>query len=149
MKSILVLLLTVANASLALAQLNPVKWSYKAVNIADGIYDLTFTAHIQEGWYIYSQYLESDEGPIPTSFHFDENEMFTLEGKTTEEGPRHEGYDELFMMDIVKFSGEPIFKQRVKVNGKTTIKGYVEFMTCDNERCLPPKEVPFEFKLGN
>ena len=147
MKSFLVLALALAAASSIHAQLNPVKWSYEAVKVADGVYDLTFTAHIQDGWYVYSQYLESDEGPIPTSFHFDDNEMVVLEGKTEEAGHRHEGYDELFMMDIVKFSGEPTFTQRVQLKGSTTLKGYLEFMTCDNERCLPPSEVPFQFTL--
>lgn len=147
MKAFMVFVLALASTSFVQAQLNPVKWSYEAVKVADGVYDLTFTAHIQDGWYVYSQYLESDEGPIPTSFHFDENEIVVLEGKTDEAGHRHEGYDELFMMDIVKFSGEPKFTQRVTVKSSTTLKGYLEFMTCDDERCLPPSEVPFQFTL--
>ncbi len=147
MKSITVLAVALASTSFAYAQLNVVKWSYEAVKVSEGVYDLNFTAHIQDGWYVYSQYLESDEGPIPTSFHFDENEMVILEGKTEESGHRHEGYDELFMMDIVKFSGEPTFTQRVRVSGNTTLTGFLEFMTCDNERCLPPSQVPFQFKF--
>jgi hypothetical protein len=27
------------------------------------------------------------------------------------------------------------------------VKGYVEFMCCDDEKCLPPAEVNFTFKL--
>jgi hypothetical protein len=27
------------------------------------------------------------------------------------------------------------------------VKGVVEFMCCNDESCLPPTEVPFEFKL--
>lgn len=147
MKTFLVFALALASTSFVQAQLNPVKWSYEAVKVADGVYDLTFTAHIQDGWYVYSQYLESDEGPVPTSFHFEENDKVTFEGKTEESGHRHEGYDDLFMMNIVKFSGEPKFTQRVKLKGSTTLRGFLEFMTCDNERCLPPSEVPFQFSL--
>lgn len=134
-------------AGAAFGQLNPVKWSYEATQVSPSEYDLVFTAHIQNGWYVYSQFLESDEGPIPTSFHFEENPKAELVGKTTEKGHKHEGYDELFMMNIVKFSGEPTFTQRVKVHGETQLTGYLEFMTCDNQRCLPPTNVEFAFTL--
>ena len=33
-------------------------------------------ATIDEGWVIYSQYLESEDGPIPTGFYFDEGDHF-------------------------------------------------------------------------
>ena len=49
MKSFLALVLALACTSFVHAQLNPVKWSYKAVKVADGVYDLSFTAHIQDG----------------------------------------------------------------------------------------------------
>lgn len=147
MKSLMVLFLALSSVSIAHSQLNPVKWSYEAIQVSEGVYDLTFTAHIQDGWYVYSQYLASDEGPIPTSFHFEDNDLVSLKGKNQEAGDRHEGYDDLFMMDIVKFSGEPTFTQRVVVSGDTILKGYLEFMTCDNERCLPPSDIPFQFNL--
>ena len=44
------------------AQLDPVKWSYDTKKISNTEYDLIFTANIQDGWTIYSQYLESDDG---------------------------------------------------------------------------------------
>ena len=43
--------------------------------------------------------------------------------------------------------GQPSFTQRVKISAPTTLKGSVEFMTCDHERCLPPSDVPFRFDL--
>lgn len=129
------------------AQLNPVKWYYKAEKLAEGEYDLVFTAHIQPGWYVYSRFLSSDEGPIPTSFYFDENEAVSLVGQVEENGHRHEGYDDLFAMQIVKYSDKPTFTQRVLMKSPTQLTGYLEFMTCDEERCLPPAEVPFSFIL--
>ncbi len=147
MKKAILLSMAFLVAGAALGQLNPVKWSYEATQVSAGEYDLVFTAHIQNGWYVYSQFLASDEGPIPTSFSFEENAKVELVGKATEKGDRHEGYDELFMMNIVKFSGEPKFTQRVKVSGETKLAGYLEFMTCDNQRCLPPTDVEFDFTL--
>ena len=134
-------------SALSAQNLNPVKWTYEAKKVADGEYDLVFVPHIMEGWYVYSQYLESDEGPIPTSFTFHENASVEMVGKTTEDGDKHEGYDDMFGMNVVKFSGQPQFTQRVKTSGETVLTGFVEFMTCDNNRCLPPTEVEFTFFL--
>ena len=136
----------------AMAQQNPVKWSYEAKKVADGpagtsTYDLVFTANISDGWYVYSQYLESDDGPVRTSFTYDENAAVKMEGKNLEDGHKYEGYDDLFGMTIIKFNGQPTFTQRVKITKPTTLSGHLEFMTCDNERCLPPSEVSFRFDL--
>lgn len=131
----------------ATAQQNPVKWSYEAKKVADGTYDLVFTANISDGWYVYSQYLESDDGPVRTTISYDENPAVKLDGKNVEEGHKYEGYDELFGMTIIKFNGTPTFTQRVKITKPTTLSGHLEFMTCDNERCLPPSEVLFRFDL--
>ena len=147
MKKLLFFVFTLLFSGAAIAQMNPVKWSYEAKKAGDGEYDLVFTAHIQDGWYIYSQYLESDDGPVRTSFTFDDNADVELLGKNTEKGHKYEGFDELFYMNIIKFNGEPTFTQRVKVKSSTTLTGFVEFMTCDSEKCLPPVEVPFRFGL--
>jgi hypothetical protein len=147
MKKIAFFALFLIAAFAATAQEHPVKWSYEAKKVADGAYDLVFTANIQDGWYVYSQYLESDEGPVRTTFTFDKNAAATLDGKNVENGHKYEGYDDLFGMNIVKFNGKPTFTQRVKITAPTQLAGNVEFITCDNEKCLPPVQVPFRFDL--
>lgn len=131
----------------AQAQQSPVKWTFEPQKIGAGEYDLVFTAHIQDGWYVYSQYLESDDGPIRTAFSYDANHYLQFVDKNREEGKKYEGYDDLFGMNIIKFSGTPTFKQRVKITAPTTVSGSLEFMTCDNEKCLPPVDVRFQFTL--
>ncbi len=147
MKKIAFFALMLIAASTVFAQQSPVKWSYEAKKVAEGQYDLVFTAHISDGWYVYSQYLESDDGPIRTSFTYEENAAVKMEGKNKEDGHKYEGYDDLFGMNIIKFNGNTTFTQRVKITAPAKLKGSVEFMTCDNERCLPPAEVPFWFDL--
>ena len=40
------------------------------------------------------------------------------------------------------------FVQRLKVNGQVSkVTGSVEFMVCDDDQCLPPKEKTFDVKL--
>ncbi|MCR9287661.1 MAG: protein-disulfide reductase DsbD N-terminal domain-containing protein [Bacteroidetes bacterium] len=130
-------------------QLDPVKWSQKVLKISDTDYDLVFTANIEDGWYVYSQYLESDDGPIRTSFNFNSNDNLEFIGKTTETGNKKEGFDEMFEMNLVKFGGEVTFVQRIRTKTKpAAVSGYLEFMTCDNERCLPPMEVNFTLDLN-
>lgn len=147
MKKILFSLIILLSTSYVFAQQSPVKWSYASNKTGANEFDLVFKAEIQKGWYVYSQYLESDEGPIATSFVFEDNSKASMVGKTKEDGKRHEGYDELFGMNIIKFSGEPVFTQRVKTTSSTFIKGYLTFMTCDDEKCLPPRDVEFVIEL--
>lgn len=130
------------------AQLNPVKWTYSAVKTSDDHYDITFTATIEKGWYIYSQYLESEDGPIATSFTFNKNQAVEKLGKSTEDGHKKEGFDSMFSMNIVKYSDEVKFVQPIHTKGTVaSVKGFLTYMTCDGEKCLPPKDVDFDIPL--
>jgi thiol:disulfide interchange protein len=127
--------------------LDPVKWKFSLEQTATDEYLITFKATIQDKWYIYSQ-KEVNDGPIPTSFNFEENSRVKLIGKPTESGKiKKEGIDEMFDVFITKYGKEAIFQQKVKISGNTKLKGYLEYMTCDDERCLPPEEIDFEFAL--
>ena len=48
-----------------------------------------------------------------------------------------------------QYSGKVDFVQLVKVKGaaKTNVTGKLEFQTCDDEKCLPPKTLPFSIAL--
>lgn len=128
--------------------LEPVKWSTEYKQVSDTEYDLIFTAKIDNGWGIYSQFLDSDDGPVATEFTYETGSHFEKQGKTEESGNRKKEYDPIFEMDVVKFTKTGIFTQRVKLlePGKP-ITGYLTFMTCDDTRCLPPTDVDFEFLL--
>ncbi|MEM8908677.1 MAG: protein-disulfide reductase DsbD domain-containing protein, partial [Bacteroidota bacterium] len=127
---------------------NPVKWDMDYKQTSDQEFDLIFTATIEPGWSIYSQYLESDDGPVRTSFEFDAGAHYQLQGKNEESGNRKEAFDNLFDMNVIKFSKKAVFKQKVKVSDLSKpITGYLEFMTCDDTKCLPPDQVDFEFQL--
>ena len=144
----ILILFSLLGVNFSWAQQNPVSWDHHFEKVNENTYKLVFTASIDAGWYLYSQYLESDEGPIPTSFNFTESGQFKLAGKTEEVGKKKEGYDELFGMNIVKYGNKVEFVQKVKVTGKETkVAGFVEFMTCDDNQCLPPNQLDFVFVL--
>lgn len=129
------------------AQLNPVKWDYKAKKINAEEFEVIFTATIDNGWNIYSQHTDPS-GPVPTSINFDENANLEFIGEAIETGKKKEAFDELFGVQVIKFGGVVAFTQKVKVkNGMNEVKGFLEYMSCDDEKCLPPKEVEFSIPL--
>ena len=96
--------------------------------------------------FLYSQHT-SDEGPVPTSIFFKENENFELIGKTEELGDLIQSFDEYFEVDVMKYKSEVQFVQKIKLLTPGILNGEVEFMCCDNKRCLPPKTINFTLNL--
>lgn len=147
MKLLLFSCFLLANTVLWAQQIQPVKWSFAAEETAERGYDLIFTAHADPGWYIYSQFLD-DGGPIPTSFNFSTSETIELIGPAREVGHKKEGFDKIFEMKVAKFGGKTKFIQSVKVPaGTTEVTGFLTFMTCNDEICLPPVDIPFKIQL--
>ncbi len=136
-------------ATFATAQFSPVNWKFKAEKLNDKEYNLVFTAEIESGWFVYSQFLE-DGGPIPTSFSLEEATGLEAIGKIEEAGDhKKESFDKLFEMKLIKYSDEVKFTQKIKVDTSVkSVKGYLTFMTCNDESCLPPKDIDFEFNLN-
>ncbi|WP_297806136.1 protein-disulfide reductase DsbD domain-containing protein, partial [uncultured Polaribacter sp.] len=124
---------------------DPLQWSTSVEKVSDNEFILVSKATIEEGWHLYSQEVPED-GPIPTTFSFDtSNENFSLIGKTLEE-KGHTVDDPVFEMKIKFFENSAIFKQRVKTTSDiNTINGVVEFMVCDDTKCLAPTEVDLVF----
>jgi len=128
--------------------LTPVSWEFSAeATDQENEYVLTFSAEIDEGWVIYSQYLESEDGPIATEFNY-ESEGHQLVGKSEEIGTMKTEYDGIFDMELKKLSGKVDFKQKINTDGTVkAVSGYLVFMCCDKERCLPPTDVEFSIDL--
>jgi thiol:disulfide interchange protein DsbD len=127
--------------------LDPVKWTWKAEQTGKGEYKLIFTAKIDAKWHTYSQYI-GEGGPVPTSFLFEKNTAIEYVGKVTEKGGKvHEGHDPVFDMELKYFEDLMICEQKIKVTTDTKLKGTLEYMACDDSRCLPPDSKEFEFDL--
>lgn len=126
---------------------DPVNWSYSSEKINDKEFDLLITAKIEKGWHLYSQFIE-EGGPIPTSFKFNPSAAYKLIGKVTESPKPITAFDKNFNMEIAWHKNQAVFKQRISLNKPiTAITGVLEFMVCDDQRCLPPAEVEFEIPL--
>ncbi|TCK82965.1 protein-disulfide reductase DsbD family protein [Albibacterium bauzanense] len=125
----------------------PVTWKFEAENITKSSATLVITADIAPGWHVYSQFIE-DGGPIPTSFSFEKGTGYTLDGTVTESPKAVGGFDPTFKMQISWHKKQVKFSQKIKLTqAKVTVKGVLEFMTCDDSHCLPPEEVPFSISV--
>ncbi|MBL8002753.1 MAG: thioredoxin family protein [Flavobacteriales bacterium] len=123
----------------------PVTWALNAAKVKDGLWRFTYTATVQDGWYIYSQESFGD-GPIPTSIALDTtvaHARFT--GKAVESGKdMHEGMDEMFGVKVRKYKHAVSFAQDVEVSDETKdITGVVNYQACDDSKCIFPDPVPF------
>jgi len=148
---LLILTLFFAWAVAVKAQIhNPVKWQTSVEKVSESEYDLLSIATIDPGWHLYSQSIP-DGGPIATSFSFEiDDEQYQIIGNSTE-GKGHEEFDKVFEMNIKYFESKAVFKQRINLltDDKIVIRGIVEFMVCDDVRCLPPTEEELKFDFQN
>ncbi len=136
----------------------PVKLSVTAMKQGEA-WDINVTATIEHGWAVYSMNNYGDMGPWPTSIKIDSVAGRTNAGAATENGPKViEGIDEMFGMHVKKFKEQAIFTQRITVDDPNTpVTGSFEYMTCNDEMCLPPATVYFivpglnsgRFELGS
>lgn len=132
----------------SMAQHNPVKWNGSAKKINSNEYVVDISASIEGGWYVYSQNLESDLGPVPTSLEFEDGDIEVI-GDASEKGNRKEGMDKAFGMNVIKYLDNVTFSQKIKVpSGKDVVECIVSFMTCNGEMCLPPKDVSVSVVLN-
>ena len=126
-----------------------VKWSYSAKKLADKTYEVHLTATIAGDWHLYSQNVGVD-GPIPTSFTFTKNPLLVMDGKVNEVGKVIKKNEEVWggVVNYYEKSVDFVVKLKVKGSAKTNLAGKVEFMVCNDEKCLPPAETAFSVAIG-
>jgi thiol:disulfide interchange protein len=128
----------------------PVAWSISSSTVGEGVYEVRFQATIQEGWSVYSQQNYGDMGPWPTTIEVDSFPGVERLGIVEETGSKViDGHDPVFDMPVKKFKGSATFIQRLRVkDAATPVTGRFEYMTCDDEMCLPPATVYFILGVG-
>jgi DsbC/DsbD-like thiol-disulfide interchange protein len=127
---------------------DPVDWEFSSKKINATTYEVRLNAKLENGWHIYSQ-TTPDGGPIPTSISFAKNPLITLMGAAKEVGKMEKRFEPLFGVDVKQFSNKVDFVQTVTVKPgiKTTLNGTIEFMTCNDHECMPPKSLKFSLPL--
>jgi len=147
-KNYFVVLLLIAAAHGFRQVKDPVKWTYTSKKIDESTFEINLTATVDPSWHIYSQ-TTPEGGPSATVISFTKNPLIQLEGEVNELGKLEQKHEELFGVDVKQFSNKVSFVQTVRLKGKakTAITGTIEFMTCNNRECLPPKTEKFSVSL--
>jgi thiol:disulfide interchange protein DsbD len=149
MKKIAVLGLSLIALNFVKAQIkDPVKWNFSAVKKNTTTYEVHLTGTIDAGWHVYSQTTPAG-GPVATTVSFTKNPLLTLDGTAKEVGKLEQKHEPLFGVDVKQFSGKIDFVQTIKVKGniKTSLNGTIDFMTCNDHECLPPKTQSFSIVI--
>lgn len=145
--SFLFLLTTfVSNAQIA----DPIKWAYSSKKIADKTYEIHLTATVQNTWHLYSQLQPEDAINQPTEIIFKKNPLISCSGKIKEIGKMKLFKDEKLKISANQYSDRVDFVQiiKLKANVKTNIIGSVEYQTCNDKKCLPPKKIDFTVAIN-
>ena len=139
-------LLTAILAMPVLAQIQePVKFNSELKRISETEAEIVLNAVIDKGWHVYSTEL-GDDGPISATFNVDNISGAEVDGKLLPQGNEIEEMDPIFEMKVRFFESKATFVQKIKITDeKFSIKGYLEYGACNDENCLPPTSVDFEF----
>lgn len=129
---------------------NPVAWQFQAVKTGELQYDVMLKATIQPGWHLYSQQQPDDAIAIPTLIQFNANPLLVREKGIREDGKLEKFKDKTLGVTSLQFSNQVNFIQTIKLKAKvkTAITGEIEYQVCDDEKCLPPKKLPFTIPLN-
>jgi thiol:disulfide interchange protein DsbD len=148
---LLITIVSLCLLQIATAQSDKVaKWTASVKQEGPNTYTLTLKATIDKGFYVYSQFLKSDNGPVKTMVRLDVDKNIKSVDSGKEDGRKKEGYDAIFEMDLIKFSEQLIITKRITTKSKLEkISGTIEFMTCNDEMCYPPAEVSFRAPIAN
>ncbi len=152
MKRLFASLALVLSGSLAIGQIvDPVQWKFTGKLLSETEAEITASATIEDKWHVYALKVSADpnaSGPIPTSLRLDASARYTPVGKVTE-GKYITHHDPNFDMDLNYFEQSATFKQKIKFNGPLPleVKGVLEYMACDDSKCIFPAPMPFTVVL--
>jgi thiol:disulfide interchange protein DsbD len=127
-----------------------VRWNYSINKIGDKTYEVHMIANISGDYHMYAQNVGA-EGPLPTTFTFTKNPLIILSGNVKEIGKRVKKYESAWSGHVNYYEKTVDFVQvvKLKANVKTNLSGKVEFMVCDEKKCLPPGDVEIKVNIGD
>jgi len=147
-KKITLSLMALYIAMTSFAQIyEPVKWSQELKITGNTTADIIIRAGIDEGWHLYGLNIPKD-GPRATNIVFEVLENAKKVGELQTPSKLLKAYDANFDMELNWYANEAVFIQKISYTdaSKVKIKGYIEFMVCNDQSCLPPTQE--KFSLG-
>ena len=128
-----------------LAQMQPVNFTVQQKQVSPTEVDVVFTAKIDKGWHVYSTNIP-EGGPQAAVMHTEKAEGAQPQGGLIKQGKEIAEDDKIFEMKVRYFENAVTFIQKYKITDKKYhIKGYLEYGACNDEMCMPPSTVDFDF----
>jgi thiol:disulfide interchange protein len=149
-RSIIILFIVLVSALRSNAQVyDPISWSFEVKMINEAEAELIVKATMQKGWHLYALEMPEAAGPVNTVFNFSPSDDYEFIGKITESKYKTE-YDPNLATDLNYHEREAIFIQKIKIKNTSPFKinGSIDFIVCDDERCLPPDQIEFDFSVN-
>lgn len=127
----------------------PVSWSHELKITGKTSGEIIHKAGIEGNWHMYGMDIP-EGGPRPTRFVYETLQHVELDGNIQSKSELTKVFDKNFNMNLSWYSKEALFVQKIKFKDATQVKieGYVEFMACDDEQCLPPEQDEFSLRSG-
>ena len=121
-----------------------VQWSDSTAAVGDGVYEITFTGRILDGWHTYDLH----SGFSSTVIAFEPSEGVELMGDPFEKVAAERRFDEIFGEEIGEYEGEIVLGQRVRLTAaEGVLRGNINWRSCQGDNCNMPEDWPFEILL--
>ena len=124
---------------------DPVHFSVAKKQVSPSEIDIVFTGKIDAGWHVYSVGMPAD-GPVSAAVKTEKAQGVVAQGKLTHKGKELAIFDNMFGMKVRYFENNVQFIQRYVITAENYhVKGYLEYGACNDENCMPPTTVDFDF----
>ena len=125
---------------------NPVRWDIRLEQgSAADTYRLRMHATVDDGWHLYDQDIP-EGGPNPTEIVLEIKDGTTPVGRPkATEGQLIRKFEPVFEMELAYYERSVTFVQELKLADDYILTGYVRYMACNDEMCMPPLTEEFVF----
>ena len=143
--SLFTLFLCVATVALAQFQ-TPVTIKASQNKVSDDVLEVVFRGTVDAGWHVYGTDF-ADGGPTRAELTLETQKGVKPDGKLRAVGNVQKKMDEMFGMEVSYMEGTAEFVQRfVITEPEYEVSGYLTYGACNDENCMPPTNVEFNFK---
>ncbi len=139
-----ILLMSSVNAVAQIAE--PAKWDIAIKMTDDSHGEIIMSSKIENGWHVYSNDIDPGIGPQPLEVVWDKLEGVELTGNLKADKAPHTQYDDMFEAELSWWENAVTVRQAFKMTSTAyVIEGTLKFAACNDQNCIPPQKVPFDF----
>ena len=114
--------------------------------VSDDVLEVVFRGTVDAGWHVYGTDF-ADGGPTRAELTLETQKGLKPDGKLRAVGNVQKKMDEMFGMEVSYMEGTAEFVQRfVITEPEYEVSGYLTYGACNDENCMPPTNVEFNFK---